>query len=220
MVFYRIHQFIYQNLGTFKNNRPFLNLMVEKDFYEHVRNENPIVQLMVNKYFTKLNHKLSGLEISSALDVGCGKGEVTRYIGHFNETSIIGVDIKKENIQFIGDYDDKQVVFCGDGLKLPFQDDLFDLVIATEVLEHQTEPETMMEEMYRTCNKYGFFSVPNEPYWRMGNIVRGSYLKNLGDTPDHIQHWSKKSFKKFLSNFFSEVNVESAWVWSMALCKK
>jgi len=194
--------------------------MVEADFYEHVRNENLIVKLMVDKYLTRLSHKLSGLEISSVLDVGCGKGEITRYINNLNEASIIGVDIEKENTQFIRNYGDKQVVVCGDGLKLPFQDDLFDLVVATEVLEHQTEPETMMDEMHRTCKKYGFFSVPNEPYWRLGNIARGSYLKTLGDTPDHIQHWSKKSFKKFLSNFFSEVDVESAYVWNMALCKK
>jgi hypothetical protein len=30
--------------------------------------------------------------------------------------------------------------------------------------------------------------VPREPIWRIGNMARGRYLGDLGNTPGHIQH--------------------------------
>ena len=40
---------------------------------------------------------------------------------------------------------------------------------------------------------------PREPLWRGLNIARGAYLKDLGNTPGHLNHWSKRGFVALLS---------------------
>ena len=38
--------------------------------------------------------------------------------------------------------------------------------------------------------------MPREPLWRGLNMARGAYLKDLGNTPGHVNHWSKRSFHR------------------------
>ncbi len=41
-------------------------------------------------------------------------------------------------------------------------------------------------------------SVPREPLWRGLNMARGAYIKDLGNTPGHLNHWSRKAFVELL----------------------
>ena len=43
---------------------------------------------------------------------------------------------------------------------------------------------------------------PFEPVWRLGNMARGRYLKDLGNTPGHVNHWSRWSFRRFVATRF------------------
>jgi hypothetical protein len=38
------------------------------------------------------------------------------------------------------------------------------------------------------------FSVPFEPYFRIGNVLRGKHLGRLGNHPEHVQHWNLRTF--------------------------
>ena len=38
-------------------------------------------------------------------------------------------------------------------------------------------------------------SVPREPLWRALNVARGAYLRELGNTPGHVNHWSKRGVR-------------------------
>ncbi len=66
-------------------------------------------------------------------------------------------------------------------------------VICSEVLEPRRSG-TSIENIKELCNENGFIllSVPKEPIWRICNMARGKYWKDLGNTPGHIQHWTKK----------------------------
>ena len=82
---------------------------------------------------------------------------------------------------------------------LPFADDEFDVATAIEVLEHVPEPEHTLAEMARVALSAGCSSsVPREPLWRGLNMARGAYWKDLGNTPGHLNHWSKRSFVRLL----------------------
>ena len=96
----------------------------------------------------------------------------------------------------------------------------FDLVMSSEVLEHLEDPEKAINEVKRVTKKYCVFSVPNEPWWRIANMLRGAYLRDFGNTPGHIQHWSKRSFKKFLKKHFKNVKVKNSLLWNLAICEK
>jgi hypothetical protein len=59
--------------------------------------------------------------------------------------------------------------------------------------------------------------VPREPVWRMTNMARGAYLRDLGNTPGHLNHWSKRSFVSLLSRYGTVEHVRSPFPWTMLL---
>ena len=82
----------------------------------------------------------------------------------------------------------------------PFADGEFELASAIEVLEHVPDPEHTVAEMARVARGgHLLVSVPREPMWRGLNMARGAYIKDLGNTPGHLNHWSRKAFVELLA---------------------
>ena len=69
---------------------------------------------------------------------------------------------------------------------------------AAEVLEHLEDTEAAVNVLAQIATPYLVVSVPREPLWRILNLARGAYLKDLGNTPGHVQHWSTASFLRLL----------------------
>ena len=68
------------------------------------------------------------------------------------------------------------------------------MATAIEVLEHVPDPEATVAEMARVARRWLLVSVPREPLWRGLNMARGAYWRALGNTPGHVNHWSKRAF--------------------------
>jgi ubiquinone/menaquinone biosynthesis C-methylase UbiE len=103
----------------------------------------------------------------------------------------------------------------GDVTRLPFPDASVDLVVGLEVLEHVPDPRQAVAEIGRVAAGHVIVSVPREPIWRVGNMARGRYLRDLGNTPGHVNHWSARSFERFIGE---TLPVEQAWrplPWTM-----
>ena len=100
---------------------------------------------------------------------------------------------------------------------LPFEDDEFDVATAIEVLEHVLDPAHTLAEMARVASGHLLVSVPREPVWRAVNMARGAYLKDLGNTPGHLNHWSRKGFVELLSRHGQVVARRSPFPWTMLL---
>ena len=62
-------------------------------------------------------------------------------------------------------------------------------------------------------------SVPREPLWRGLNMARGAYLRDLGNTPGHLNHWSKREFAGLLRRYGEVVELRSPFPWTMALVR-
>jgi 2-polyprenyl-3-methyl-5-hydroxy-6-metoxy-1,4-benzoquinol methylase len=93
------------------------------------------------------------------------------------------------------------------------------LIICCEVLEHLEFPEKALDILARIADPYLIASIPQEPLWRILNILRGNYLGSLGNTPGHLQRWSKKGFLRFLESRFEILGVKTPLPWVMALCR-
>ena len=97
------------------------------------------------------------------LDLGCGDGE-------FTSKAMTKIGIKKAYAVEIVDDDVTKAkakgiqVFRGDlNDKLPFTDGMFDVIIASHVIEHLNDTDTFLKEVYRNLKVGGYFimATPN-----------------------------------------------------------
>jgi 2-polyprenyl-3-methyl-5-hydroxy-6-metoxy-1,4-benzoquinol methylase len=96
-------------------------------------------------------------------------------------------------------------------------------VVCCEVLEHLDHPEKGMAELYRILKKDGvaLVSVPHEPIWRVLNLARFKYVSDMGNTPGHLNHWTRSQFKDFAQKIgFTVVKDNSPFPWTMLLLQK
>jgi hypothetical protein len=62
-------------------------------------------------------------------------------------------------------------------------------------------------------------SVPHEPLWRALNVARGAYLRDLGNTPGHVNHWSKRGFVQAAGRHGDVIEARSPFPWTMLLVR-
>jgi 2-polyprenyl-3-methyl-5-hydroxy-6-metoxy-1,4-benzoquinol methylase len=158
----------------------------------------------------------------SVLDVGCGEGVLTsEWAERLDGGRIVGIDLddpklraewearRRPNLEYRTD----------DATALSFADDEFDMATAIEVLEHLPDPEATLSEMARVARRHLLVSVPREPIWRMLNMLRGAYLRDLGNTPGHVHHWSKVGFHSLLTRYGAVQEVRTPFPWTMLLVR-
>lgn len=108
----------------------------------------------------------------------------------------------------------------GDIYNLPYKDNSFDLVLSAEVLEHLENPDEALDELKRVSKKYVILSVPDEPLFTIQRFLRGRNIKKLGWHPEHIQHWSARSFKIFVEKKLQIVTLKTPLPWILVVAKK
>lgn len=139
------------------------------------------------------------------LDVGCGRGELTRDIFETKKTcKIVACDVDtkalrdfKKNIRG----SEIQIVTC-DAEELPFADKSFDLVLMFDVLEHLRHPEKALYEIHRVLKSDGRFHlvVPCEAdLFTFDGWIGKLFRKNLKEKPiGHIQQFTHQEIKQLL----------------------
>ncbi len=192
-----------------------MNANVAGNNYDKYASTNPIEQRMMRGFFDALDHMLDGLAPSTVVEVGAGEGRVTeRLIERFPDATVIGLDLLDDDLA--GDWAELGLpMFFGDATRLPFADDAIDLVVGLEVMEHVPQPERALAEIARVCRHTTVLSVPREPIWRAGNVARGRYLGELGNTPGHVNHWSARSFERFVNSRFEVAAIRRPLPWTM-----
>jgi 2-polyprenyl-3-methyl-5-hydroxy-6-metoxy-1,4-benzoquinol methylase len=189
--------------------------------YDKYGSTNPVVRRLMAGFERSLDELLGRAAPRSVLDVGCGEGVLTQRWAERLDGRVVGIDLDDPAIQ--AEWAKRQapnleyrVMKAED---LPFADGEFDVATAIEVLEHVPDPEHTVSEMARVASGHLLVSVPREPLWRALNIARGAYLRDLGNTPGHVNHWSKRSFVELLSRHGEVVEARSPFPWSMLLVR-
>ena len=157
------------------------------------------------------------MEYQSLLDAGCGEGMTLRQLTDQLPSRVTAFDIDPVCVEYARQ-GFPAVDFCvADITELPFEDKSFDLSIALEVLEHLPEPGKGLEELLRTTRSHIILSVPHEPFFSLGSLLRGKYLKHLGRHPEHIQAWSSRGFSKFLAGYNVKYKLLKSFPWLIAV---
>lgn len=191
--------------------------------YDKYGSRNPAVRWIMRGFDDSLAELVAISKPGSIHEVGCGEGFWTLSwyaLGIATRGSDFSkkvIDLARSNASMQGVKPDLFEV-CSVYELQPGRDSA-DLVVCCEVLEHLENPRRALEALQRIATHHVVISVPREPLWRLLNMARGKYLKNLGNTPGHIQHWSKNALIDLVGAYFEIVEVRTPIPWTMMLCR-
>ncbi|HEX5900571.1 MAG TPA: methyltransferase domain-containing protein [Solirubrobacteraceae bacterium] len=191
--------------------------------YDKYGSTNPVVRRLMAGFQGTLDELFTQADAQSLLDVGCGEGVLThQWAQRLGEgRRVVGIDLDDPALhaEWAKRTAPNLEYRVMKAENLPFADDEFDAAAAIEVLEHVPDAEHTVAEMARVAKRCLLVSVPREPLWRGLNMARGAYWKDLGNTPGHLNHWSKRSFVALLSRHGQVVQACSPFPWTMLLVR-
>jgi SAM-dependent methyltransferase len=190
--------------------------------FDKYGSSNPVVRRLMSGFHSDLDELMARARPDSLLDVGCGEGVLTaQWAERVCSGRVLGIDLedpkleaewakrRRPNLEFRAE----------EATSLGFPENEFDMSAAIEVLEHVPEPEATLAEMARVARRWVLVSVPREPLWRGLNMARGAYWRSLGNTPGHVNHWSRRGFVSLLRRYGQVEEVRSPLPWTMALVR-
>lgn len=192
--------------------------------------QGKIGRKLLDGYFDSVQELVSESGIASrekvkAVEIGCGEGFSTQRLREF-----LPSNIELQASEFVAELVPKAQKL-NPGVKIiqesiyetSYADETFDLIFLLEVLEHLDYPDKALAELARILKPDGYLvlGVPREPLWCGLNMARGKYLRHLGNTPGHLNHWPTYALKRFVNKHFgSIVKHRTPLPWTQVLAQK
>lgn len=135
------------------------------------------------------------------LDIGCGDGVLLSLI---KNSALYGVDLDQSSLNY-GASRVKAKFIQAPADKLPFKANFFDIVLATEIIEHLTQPEKLIQEAKRVLKPSGY-------------LILTTPVKQPGRLTDklHVQEFSPTELRNLLRSHFQLITITQ----SHPLCLK
>jgi 2-polyprenyl-3-methyl-5-hydroxy-6-metoxy-1,4-benzoquinol methylase len=191
--------------------------------YDKYNSKNPIVRSLMNGFEEALQRLVHESNPRSIHEVGCGEGF---WVMHWAERGFEakGSDFSADVIEMARRNAKERGLADGlfDVVSIYDVDpdrDAADLIVCCEVLEHVEDPEQALEALQKIVRRDLVISVPREPLWRVLNMLRGRYLRNMGNTPGHLNHWSSAGIRQLAEKYFDVIDVALPTPWTMLRCK-
>jgi len=203
-------------------------LQSSRNLQKHT-NLNPIHRWLLKRFHRKvaalLSEALADLQSRDtsyslfALDAGCGEGFAETYLAqHVQNIRLVGLDFRPEAVAYAREQNAPLGQWLvGDVAKLPIRERAVPVVMCLEVLEHLPDPWGALQELSRVSSGYLLLSVPSQPFFALANLMRGKNLRTLGDDPEHLSHWTARTFKKLLERHVDVLKVEHSFPWVIVL---
>ncbi len=182
---------------------------------------NPLVRLLIRRFLDHVLAEVAAIRPRRIVEIGCGEGQIAGELDSLGlEIEYAGYDLDAEAVEVAARrYPDKRFREA-DLFRLPQDETGADLVLCLEVLEHLTEPAEAVRTIARLAGRAAIFSVPFEPFFQLGSLLRGNYLSTWGNHPGHIQHFRPARFRQTVAVAFGEVRVRTALPWLIALARE
>lgn len=190
------------------------------NFYNKYESGNPIVQWIMSGFLSSFDQLVERVQPDSIHEVGCGEGYLSQRLSR-SGYAVRGTDVSSEAIDQAQSLNDESSVSFEEKSihSLTVSEDGAELIVCCEVLEHLERPDEAMDILCQLADPYLLLSVPREPLWRVLNLARFRYISELGNTPGHIQHWSRKGFIQFVGSYCEIVERRSPLPWTMLLAR-
>lgn len=156
---------------------------------KNILNQTPKDKLNTRLKFSVSFVKDEDVKNKKILDIGCGFGWFELDVLKRGVKQVAGIEISEEDLRAPRLIEDKKAIFKVAGaLKLPFEDNYFDTVVAWEVIEHipRGTESRMFKEVSRVLKRNGTFYL-STPY----DSLISKYLDPAWWLIGH-RHYSKK----------------------------
>lgn len=194
--------------------------IVVGNVYDKYGTRNPVARRLVDNFTRNVIDLVDSTGCDDVHEVGCGEGHLCGLIAGLGVKSVRGSDISSTMISAATmTYGRLGICFSRRSVNDLAEGDAADLIVCCEVMEHLEDPQRALRILAGLSRRYCLLSVPREPLWRALNVMRGKYLADLGNTPGHIQHWSRTGFLDLVGRAFEIVEVRSPLPWTIALCR-
>ena len=152
-----------------------------------------------------LLERLSEIPFHTALDLGCGTGEMIKLLLEQNEQiHLYGVDISENMLAVAKEkLGEKATLVLGDSENLPFQKDMFDVVYCNDSFHHYPKPERVLEEIRRVLKPGGSFLMGDCWQPPLGRAIMNFYMKHSKE--GDVKIYSKQEILSLLSVPFHSV---------------
>lgn len=202
------------------NGPTFEDGLVVGNTFDKYRSRNPIARWLMGGFLSSFDDMVAASSPSSVFEVGCGEGELAFRCARTGIPTR-GTDISARMIELAKERardSDLDVEFSvADLFQIRELSPPADLIVCCEVLEHVPAPEEALARLRALDGSHYLMSVPREPLWRVLNVARGRYLADLGNTPGHLQHWSRREFLELVETEFEIQAVRAPIPWTMVL---
>lgn len=179
----------------------------------------------IDKFTSQLRELIKNVKHANVISIGCGEGFDLRNLvekSNIDFKFCCGVDIKFKALKIAQKILRKMDFhgINGDAYNIPIKLNRFDLVLCLEVLEHLSHPDKVLEEISEGFSGHCIFSVPNEPLYRLTRLLFKQNVLQLGNHPEHVNHWSKYTFSRLIEKYFTIDKFLTPFPWTIVLCHK
>lgn len=177
--------------------------------------------LLLNRFYVAVGDLLSPRLRTGDIvcEVGSGAGFSTKRLREMcpADVELIGSDVGETLLHKAQSRNPGTGLVRQSVYRLALPDKSVDIVVMLEVLEHLDNPQGALAELRRVARRHVLISTPREPLWRALNLCRGSYVRDLGNTPGHVQHWSSCGLRQEVSTHFSVEARRQPVPWTVLL---
>ncbi len=132
------------------------------------------------------------------LDVGCGISSVL----HFIDGEKFGIDPLADEYKKFYEYPEDIKIIKASGENIPFSSEYFDVIFSTNVLDHVSDAEKSISEIYRVLKRRGYFILTIEIF--KSNARRDSA---------HPHSFTKDDVYKLINDKFNIIwEKKSPWI--------
>lgn len=189
------------------------------DFLPKYLTKNPLKKKVIERFLTKIVTIVRQMNPQTILDIGCGNGVplfyLNRYVPH---NQIVGLDTSRKELEIAKGINKEADFVVADINTLPFREEIFDLVLCLEVLEHLKDTTKALSSLHKVGRKTVVISVPDSSFFNIMSLFSLRNIRNLGEDKIHLHNFNKTRLTKLLKEEFQHFEITKTLPWLIAVC--